>query len=187
MVDAAEKGNWARYMNSSCDPNLEASAEQVGKVRVTAFRPIKRIQPGRQLTFYYGKDYFTQHGMPCLCACKPEAHEPGSCGSVAEQNITDVKGQELPPGLQYPPQTRVGDGRRKFSRKRIRVSPEPEPGPSHEELFPSKKKRKAVEIRPCDACQGGTTRRRDGRRRGARSSRRRGQRLQRETKTRRPY
>ncbi|KAK4217574.1 hypothetical protein QBC37DRAFT_269411, partial [Rhypophila decipiens] len=77
MVDALRKGNWTRYVNSSCDPDLETSAEQVGKVRITTFLPIKRIMPGTELNFYYGKDYFVQHGLPqCLCPCKPLDHEP---------------------------------------------------------------------------------------------------------------
>ena len=53
MIDAGPKGNLARFMNHSCDPNCIAQKWTVnGDIRVGLFA-IKDIQPGAELTFNY--------------------------------------------------------------------------------------------------------------------------------------
>ena len=54
MIDAGPKGNLARFMNHSCDPNCIAQKWTVnGDIRVGLFA-IKDIAAGTELTFNYG-------------------------------------------------------------------------------------------------------------------------------------
>ncbi|KAK4099146.1 SET domain-containing protein, partial [Parathielavia hyrcaniae] len=76
VVDAATHGNWTRFVNSSCDPNVEVVPEQVGKVRIIAFRAARDIHAGEQLLVFYGKDYFEERGLMCCCETDPLPHPP---------------------------------------------------------------------------------------------------------------
>ena len=49
VIDGASRGNEARYINHSCDPNCEAVIE-AGRIFVEC---IRTIQPGQELTFDY--------------------------------------------------------------------------------------------------------------------------------------
>jgi hypothetical protein len=76
IVDAATHGNWTRFVNSSCEPNVQALAEQVGKVRVIVYRALRDIQAGEQLLVTYGRGYFEERGILCCCEAKREPHLP---------------------------------------------------------------------------------------------------------------
>ena len=53
MIDAGPKGNLARFMNHSCDPNCITQKWTVnGDTRVGLFA-LKDIPPGTELTFNY--------------------------------------------------------------------------------------------------------------------------------------
>jgi SET domain-containing protein len=69
-IDGSPRWNLARYVNHSCRPNAEA-IESKGRVRIKAK---KRIAPGEEITYNYGKAYFNDlikpHGCRCL-KCKP--------------------------------------------------------------------------------------------------------------------
>ncbi|KAL2266698.1 hypothetical protein VTJ83DRAFT_6050 [Remersonia thermophila] len=75
-VDAAQHGNWTRFVNSSCTPNVEALARQAGRVRMVVYRAVRAIRPGEQLFVYYGKGYFTSRGLRCLCPADTKPHMP---------------------------------------------------------------------------------------------------------------
>lgn len=59
--------NTARYANHSCKPNAE--------VRITGNRVFifstKRIQPGEEIVYDYGKEYFNAFIKPKGCLCHP--------------------------------------------------------------------------------------------------------------------
>lgn len=74
LVDAETHGNWTRFVNSSCRPNVEALPEQVGKVRVVVFRALRNIKAGEQLFIFYGQGYFETRGLLCCCGEQPVAH-----------------------------------------------------------------------------------------------------------------
>lgn len=98
MIDAKSQGNWTRYMNSSCDPNLEAFTEQVGKIRVVVFKPRRKISRNEELCFYYGADFFKTHKIAkCLCRAYGAPHSPENKN---DQTI-DTKATQLPPGLSH--------------------------------------------------------------------------------------
>jgi uncharacterized protein len=71
-LDGSTRRNIARYINHSCKPNAESDVKG-HKVVITA---IKNIQPGDEICYNYGRDYFDTfikpHGCRCLaCTSKP--------------------------------------------------------------------------------------------------------------------
>jgi SET domain-containing protein len=69
-IDGTVKSNAARYFNHSCAPNCRA--ENTGRrIYIVARR---KIEPGEELTYNYGKEYFDEHikrkGCRCL-KCEP--------------------------------------------------------------------------------------------------------------------
>jgi len=64
-IDGTSRKNLARYANHSCRPN--AKSHTVGHKVI--LRAIKNINPGDEITYSYGRDYFinviTRHGCKC--------------------------------------------------------------------------------------------------------------------------
>lgn len=65
MIDGSDRKNAARYINHSCKPNCVPYVER-GKVNIYA---TKRITPGDELTYNYGKEYVTEFIAPDGCCC----------------------------------------------------------------------------------------------------------------------
>ena len=72
-IDGSGRENLSRYINHSCRPNCIAYTRGL-KVRIYALRA---IQPGEELAYDYGKEYFNAYIKPkgCLCAKCREARE----------------------------------------------------------------------------------------------------------------
>jgi SET domain-containing protein len=68
-VDGSPRSNIARYANHSCKPNMEV---EIVKKRIL-LRTIRRIEPGDELTYNYGRDYLDNY-IP-LCKCGPCMHK----------------------------------------------------------------------------------------------------------------
>jgi hypothetical protein len=67
-IDGKTRDNRARYLNHSCRPNCEPIlSEDETEVHIHAKR---RIKPGEELTYHYGKDYFTRIIQPLGCRCE---------------------------------------------------------------------------------------------------------------------
>ena len=64
-LDGSSRRNTARYINHSCRPNAESD---VIKHKVI-IRAIRNIAPGAEITYDYGKDYFTTFLAPIGCRC----------------------------------------------------------------------------------------------------------------------
>jgi SET domain-containing protein len=64
-IDGSSRKNIARYANHSCRPNAE-SHRMNGKV---VLRAIKTINPGDEITYNYGRDYFINVITPRGCKC----------------------------------------------------------------------------------------------------------------------
>jgi SET domain-containing protein len=76
-IDGSPRWNIARYINHSCRPNA-AAIESRGRIRIMAR---KRIKPGDEITYNYGKSYFDAFIRPigCRCpACRPDVRPDGS-------------------------------------------------------------------------------------------------------------
>lgn len=64
-IDGRDRSNTARYINHSCRPNCET---ETYKRRVYVFA-YKNIKAGEELTYDYGKEYWTEHIKPLGCRC----------------------------------------------------------------------------------------------------------------------
>jgi hypothetical protein len=65
-IDGAPRRNTARYINHSCKPNAVPYGVK-GKIKIYARRT---IQPGEEITYDYGKEYFDEFLKPIGCACE---------------------------------------------------------------------------------------------------------------------
>src|SRR3954471_10020790 len=65
-VDGSNRRNVARYANHSCRPNAESDVTRERKIVI---RATKRIHPGDEITYDYGKDYFDLIIKPMGCKC----------------------------------------------------------------------------------------------------------------------
>ena len=69
-IDGSPRWNLGRYANHSCRPNAEPISRN-GGIHIVALR---RIEPGEEITYDYGKDYrayFFKGRRHCLCqACR---------------------------------------------------------------------------------------------------------------------
>jgi SET domain-containing protein len=69
-IDGSPRSNVARYANHACKPNAEAIDDR-GRIYLRALR---RIEPGVEITYDYGRSYFELFfaGGRCRCAtCAP--------------------------------------------------------------------------------------------------------------------
>jgi SET domain-containing protein len=65
-IDGSSRRNTARYINHSCRPNAETDVKK-HKIIITA---IKNIQPGDEITYNYGRNYFNAFIKPIGCRCE---------------------------------------------------------------------------------------------------------------------
>jgi hypothetical protein len=65
-VDGSTRKNVARYANHSCRPNAESDVTRDKKIII---RSIKRIFPGDEITYDYGRDYFNLILKKIGCKC----------------------------------------------------------------------------------------------------------------------
>lgn len=64
-IDGSSRINIARYINHSCSPNCET---ETIRGRVFIFSK-KKINPGEELFFDYGKEYWNTYIKPKGCLC----------------------------------------------------------------------------------------------------------------------
>ena len=64
-VDGSTRRNVARYINHSCRPNAETDVVK-GEILISA---IKKIAPGDEITYDYGKEHFVGFIKPKGCKC----------------------------------------------------------------------------------------------------------------------
>jgi SET domain-containing protein len=65
-IDGSSRKNIARYANHSCRPNAESDVTRERKVVI---RAVKKIRPGDEITYDYGRDYFNLIIKPMGCRC----------------------------------------------------------------------------------------------------------------------
>jgi SET domain-containing protein len=65
-IDGKSRRNLGRYANHSCRPNAESDTIRGKKV---ILRAIKNINPGDEITYSYGSDYFDVYLKPVGCKC----------------------------------------------------------------------------------------------------------------------
>src|ERR1700744_2131430 len=66
-IDGSVRENIARYINHGCKPNAESDVRpRKRKVFICA---IKTIEPGEEINYDYGTDYFKAYMKPIGCKC----------------------------------------------------------------------------------------------------------------------
>jgi SET domain-containing protein len=66
-IDGSPRWNVARYINHSCRPN----AEPVTRKRRIVIIALRRIEPGEEITYHYGREYFKYFLEIGGCRCAP--------------------------------------------------------------------------------------------------------------------
>jgi uncharacterized protein len=66
-IDGSVRENVARYINHACRPNAESDVKP--RKRKVYIRAIKKIQPGEEINYDYGTDYFKAYLKPIGCKC----------------------------------------------------------------------------------------------------------------------
>lgn len=67
-VDGSIRKNVARYINHSCKPNAESDVKPAKKKII--IRSIKKIEPGEEINYDYGTEYFKEYLKPIGCKCE---------------------------------------------------------------------------------------------------------------------
>lgn len=63
-INAQEWGNFTRHINHSYEPNLDALIAFHDGIYRAIFVAIRPIEPGEQLTYNYGENYWSLRGNP---------------------------------------------------------------------------------------------------------------------------
>jgi len=66
-IDGSVRENIARYINHACKPNAESDVRP--RKRKVFIRSIKNIEPGDEINYDYGTDYFKAYLKPIGCKC----------------------------------------------------------------------------------------------------------------------
>ena len=66
-IDGSVRENIARYINHGCKPNAESDVKP--RKRKVFIRAIKNIEPGEEINYDYGTDYFKAYLKPIGCKC----------------------------------------------------------------------------------------------------------------------
>jgi uncharacterized protein len=66
-IDGSIRENVARYINHACKPNAESDVKP--RKRKVFIRAIKNIEPGDEINYDYGTDYFKAYLKPIGCKC----------------------------------------------------------------------------------------------------------------------
>jgi hypothetical protein len=66
-IDGSVRENIARYINHACKPNAESDVKP--RKRKVFIRAVKNIEPGEEINYDYGTDYFKAYLKPIGCKC----------------------------------------------------------------------------------------------------------------------
>jgi hypothetical protein len=66
-IDGSLRKNIARYINHACRPNAESDV--MPRKRKVVIRAIKNIEPGDEINYDYGSDYWKAYIKPIGCKC----------------------------------------------------------------------------------------------------------------------
>ncbi|MFT4274738.1 MAG: SET domain-containing protein [Rhodopseudomonas sp.] len=84
-IDGSVRKNIARYINHACKPNAESDVNP-RKKRVI-IRAIKNIEPGEEINYDYGTDYFKAYLKPIGCKC-------ASCEKKRQKKAAEAKAEK---------------------------------------------------------------------------------------------
>ncbi len=85
-VDGSVRKNIARYINHACKPNAESDVN-TRKLKIT-IRAIKNIEPGEEINYDYGTEYFKEYLKPIGCKCD-------SCEKKRKKKRAEARAEKL--------------------------------------------------------------------------------------------
>ena len=93
-IDGSVRENIARYINHACKPNAESDVRP--RKRKVFIRAIKNIEPGEEINYDYGTDYFKEYLKPigCLCAACEKKRRKKRVEARAEKQRLKVKAEK---------------------------------------------------------------------------------------------
>ncbi|XP_013103449.1 nuclear receptor binding SET domain protein isoform X2 [Stomoxys calcitrans] len=93
IIDAGPKGNLARFMNHSCDPNCETQKWSVNSLNRVGLFAIKDIPENTELTFnYHWDDLLGNERKTCYCGSK-------NCSGEIGGKLKESESKESTPGV----------------------------------------------------------------------------------------
>ncbi|CAF3418506.1 unnamed protein product [Rotaria sp. Silwood1] len=86
FIDARYYGNWTRFINHSCNPNLHIVAIRIDQPTPPhfAFFSLRKIEANEELSYSYGTRIDEKHSKPCYCSSS-------SCTGFMPYQETDLK------------------------------------------------------------------------------------------------
>jgi len=85
-IDGSIRANVARYINHACRPNAESDVKP--RKRKVFIRAIKNIEPGEEINYDYGTDYFKAYLKPIGCKC-------ASCEKKRKKKRAEARAEKL--------------------------------------------------------------------------------------------
>jgi uncharacterized protein len=85
-IDGSVRENIARYINHACKPNAESDV--MPRKRKVVIRAIKNIEPGEEINYDYGTDYFKAYLKPIGCKC-------GACEKKRRKKRAEARAERL--------------------------------------------------------------------------------------------
>jgi hypothetical protein len=85
-IDGSVRKNIARYINHACKPNAESDVS--ARKRRVVIRAIKNIEPGEEINYDYGTDYFKAYLKPIGCKCD-------SCEKKRKKKRAEARAERL--------------------------------------------------------------------------------------------
>jgi hypothetical protein len=85
-IDGSVRENVARYINHACKPNAESDVKP--RKRKVFIRAIKKIEPGEEINYDYGTDYFKAYLKPIGCKC-------AACEKKRKKKRAEVRAERL--------------------------------------------------------------------------------------------
>ena len=93
-IDGSVRQNIARYINHACKPNAESDVKP--RKRKVVIRAIKNIEPGEEINYDYGTDYFKEYLKPigCKCAACEKKRKKKRAEARAEKALLKAKAEK---------------------------------------------------------------------------------------------
>ena len=85
-IDGSVRKNVARYINHACKPNAESDVRP--RKRKVFIRAVKNIEPGEEINYDYGTDYFKAYLKPIGCKC-------AACEKKRKKKRAEVRAERL--------------------------------------------------------------------------------------------
>ena len=107
-IDGSVRKNVARYINHACRPNAESDVKP--RKRKVFIRAIKNIEPGEEINYDYGTDYFKAYLKPIGCKCAACEKKRKKQRAEARAEKAAPEGQGRAEGAEEGGEARQGQG-----------------------------------------------------------------------------